>query len=184
MTQARLAVAAALVVSIASVPARATVMVGADLPAVARAARFVARGRVIDAVGRWTADHRTMETLVTLEVDAWLKGALGDTVTFTAPGGRLGRYRSFVVGAPDFEPGDRIVVFLGARGPGVPFLIGLAQGVYRVGLAADRSGDVVTPPALLAGGTPARVVRGDPARRPMAVDAFDALVRRLAEAQP
>jgi hypothetical protein len=45
--------------------------------------------------------------------------------------------------------------------------------------------DVVTPPALVAGTSAARVVRGDPGRRPMRVEAFDALVRGFAaESRP
>jgi hypothetical protein len=120
VTRAAVAVAAALAALwIAVVPAQATVLVGADLETVVRTSRYAVRGRVVDATGRWTADHRTIETLVTLQVDAWLKGGLdGETVAFTVPGGRLGRYRNIVFGAPTFTPGDRVVVFLDARGPG------------------------------------------------------------------
>jgi hypothetical protein len=181
---ARASIACLLVVVLAA-PSQATVLIGADLAQIARTARLVVRGRVVDATGRWTPDHRTIETLVTLEAEAYLKGTLGDTITFVVPGGRLGRYRNIVVGAPTFTVGDRVVVFLGARGPGVPFLVGLGQGVYRVVPAADGRGTVVTPPAVLpTAGAPSRVTRGDPARRPLPMEAFDALVRELVEGQP
>jgi hypothetical protein len=51
---------------------------------------------------RWTVDRRAIETVVTLDVEAWLKGSLGRTVQFVVPGGALGRYRSIFVGAPQF----------------------------------------------------------------------------------
>jgi hypothetical protein len=104
----------------AAVSARATVVVGADLGELARDARAIARGRVVAVDAQWTADRRTIETLVTLEVESYLKGALGGTVQFLVPGGSLGRFRSIVVGAPEFSVDERVVVFLGAQGPSIP----------------------------------------------------------------
>ena len=98
---------------------------------------------------------------MTLEVDAYLKGRFGDRWC-SVPGGRLGRYRSIFVGAPAFAVGQHVVVFLGARGPGLPYMLGLSQGVFR--LVRDGDGWVVTPPARLpVAGSPVKIVRGDPA---------------------
>jgi hypothetical protein len=74
-------------------------------------------------------------------------------------------------------------VFLGARGPSVPHVLGLSQGVFHVTRAADNSGWLVTSPVL----TPATtrnvpVVRGDPARRALALADFEQTVRALAGA--
>ena len=101
------------------------------------------------------------------DADAWLKGDLGATVRFRVPGGRLGRYRSLVVGAPKFEAGQQVVVFLGATPPSLPYVLGLSQGVFRV--AQGAAGAVVTPPAVMpvSDGT-RRVTRGDLSRRPLA----------------
>jgi hypothetical protein len=164
-----------------SLPARATVVIGADLGELARDARAIARGRVVAVDAPWTADRRTIETLVTLEVESYLKGALGGTVQFLVPGGSLGRFRSIVVGAPEFSVDERVVVFLGARGPGIPYVVGFNQGVYRVVTSADRSTLLVTPPAILpaVGGTTA-IVRGDPNRRPLPLTDFEQRVRALA----
>src|SRR5688500_11470348 len=64
-------------------PARATVLVPGDLGDLSRGALAIARGRVVSVEGRWAAaDRRAIETLVTLEADAWLKGDLGRTVQF------------------------------------------------------------------------------------------------------
>ena len=85
-----------------------------------------------------------------------------------------------IVGAPEFVIDQHVVVFLGARGPSVPFVLGLNQGVFRLSRADDRSGWVVTSPMLVPGATTARVVRGDPSRRTVSLGDFEATVRTLA----
>lgn len=161
-------------------PARATVIIPADLGELSRDALAIVRGRVAAVDPRWTGDRRTIETIVTLEVESYLKGTFGPTMQFSVPGGELGRFRSIVVGAPAFAVDERVVVFLGARGPGVPYVVGFSQGVYRVVRAADNTGWLVTPPAILppAAGTVA-IVRGDPSRVPLALDDFERRVRGL-----
>jgi hypothetical protein len=86
-----------------------------------------------------------------------------------------------LVGAPEFERGDEVVLFLQGRAPQLPVLFGLSQGVYRVTRDAGPR-PLVTPPAVLARGPgSARVVRGDPARVAMPVDAFAREVRAVLE---
>lgn len=163
--------------------AGATVVVPADLGELARDARAIAIGRVVAVDGRWTDDRHTVETIVTLDVERYLKGSLGSTLHFRVPGGDLGRYRTVVVGAPSFVVDQRIVVFLGTTGPMIPYILGFNQGVYRV-VAGDSGAPLVTPPAMLptAGGT-ARVVRGDVSRKPLPLAEFESKVRALAGAQ-
>jgi hypothetical protein len=163
-----------------SLPARATVLIPADLGELSRDAIAIARGRVAALDAQWTEDHGTIETMVTLEVESYLKGSLGSTLRFRVPGGALGRFRSVVVGAPQFAVDQRVVVFLGARGPSVPFVLGMSQGVFRVSRAADNAGWLVTSPVLVAAGTTTRIVRGDPARRALALGDFERTVRALA----
>jgi len=158
----------------------ATVVIGADLGELARDARAIARGRVVAVDAQWTTDRRTIETMVTLEVDAYLKGALGSTVQFRVPGGSLGRFRSIVVGAPQFTVDDRVVVFLGARGPSIPYVVGFDQGVYRLVRSGDGSTWLVTPPALVPAAGAVTIVRGDPQRRPLPLNDFESRVRALA----
>lgn len=177
----------ALVCGVAVVACRATVwatvLLPADLGELVREAPIVARGRIADLRSQWTDDRRSIETLVTLDVQAYLKGELGAAVTFRVPGGRLGRFRSLVVGAPEFAVDQYVVVFLGHRGPSVPYVLGLSQGVYR--LSASEAGWVVTPPPVVAGeGKPGLVVRGDLGRRPLALGDFERQVRRLTGATP
>jgi hypothetical protein len=173
-------IACALLV-VTAATARATVIVPADLGELSRDALAIVRGRVAAVDARYTEDRGTIETIVTLEVESYLKGALGQVVRFRVPGGELGRYRSIVVGAPEFAVDQRVVVFLGAHGPSVPHLVGFSQGVFRLVRARDGSGWIVTPPAMLpAAGAAVAVVRGDLTRRPLPLADFEQRVRALA----
>jgi hypothetical protein len=161
--------------------AQATVIVPADLGELSRDAIAIVRGRVAAVDTQYTEDRRAIETIVTLEVERYLKGALGQIVRFKVPGGELGRYRSIVVGAPEFAVDQRVVVFLGALGPSVPHIVGFNQGVFRVVRAADNSGWLVTPPAALpAAGASVALVRGDVTRRPLPLADFEQRVGALA----
>jgi hypothetical protein len=168
-----------------TLPVRATVIIPADLGELSRDARAIVRGRVAALDAQWTDDRGSIETIVTLEVESYLKGALGAALRFRVPGGELGRFRSIVVGAPEFALDQHVVVFLGARGPSVPYVLGLSQGVFRLVRAADDSGWMVTPPAIVPATTGALavpIVRGDPSRRAMRLDDFEQRVRTLAAA--
>jgi hypothetical protein len=161
--------------------AETTVLLPADLGDLSREAYAIVRGRIAAVDARWTSAERlAIETIVTLDAERWLKGALGRTIQFRIPGGRLGRYRNIVMGAPEFAPGQQVILFLGARPPSLPYVLGLSQGVFR--LAASGGEWVVTPPAILpATGPPVKIVRGDPARRLMPIVEFENHVRSLAE---
>jgi hypothetical protein len=164
--------------TVVSTSISATVLLPADLGQLSREARSIIRGLVTDVETRWADDHRRIETLVTIAPDAYLKGPLGETVVFSVPGGRLGRYRSVVVGAPEFSTGQRVIVFLGRRDPGIPYVLGWAQGVFRVG--DSPNGLMVTPPPILPTGGSSSIVRGDPLRVPVPLAEFERQVRALA----
>jgi len=171
----------ALAVLVAAASLHATVVLPADLGDLAREARSIARGRISAVVAQRTDDQRAIETVVTLDVETYLKGPLGATVQFRVPGGAFGGYRRIVVGAPEFEVGERVVIFLGAQGPAVPYVLGLGQGVFRIVTSAGAAVPLVTPPPLLASPTAAGIVtRGDPSRRPMPLADFEQRVRQLA----
>jgi hypothetical protein len=180
-------ISALLLIVAFSATGRATMILPADLGELSRDARAIPRGRVIAVESRWTQNRRGIERIVTLEAETYLKGQLGATVQFRVPGGTLGRFRSVTVGAPDFVVGQRVIVFLGARGPSVPYVLGLSQGVYRL-TSDSRLGWVVTPPPVLPPTTsparPARIVRGDPSRIAPSLADFERRVRSLAVTQP
>ncbi len=165
---------------LAASPASATVFLPTDFREMVAASKAIVHGRVVDVRSQSSGDRRRIATYVTVSVETHMKGAFGAHVTFRVPGGLVGRYRRVIVGAPRFERGDEVVLFLTSRGPSIPSVFGLSQGVYRVSRAGGAP--VVTAPAVMARGTGAeRVVRGDPARRPLALDAFARQVRALVE---
>jgi len=167
-----------LAVCLLAAPARATVLVPASLEELTRDASVIARGQVVAVEGRWTDDRRTIETLVTLEAESYMKGQMGTIVQFRVPGGTLGRYRNIVIGAPQFSVGQRVVVFLGVNGPQVPYILGLNQGVYRVDV--DTAGQAfVSPPPVMPGVT-GPVVRGASSRQPAPLAVFEREVRSAA----
>ena len=168
---------------VSSVAVQGTTVLPADLGELARQAQAIPRGRVIAVEARWTEDRRAIETIVTLEAETYLKGAFGPTVQFRIPGGRLGRFQSVTVGAPEFAVGQRVIVFLGARGPRVPHVLGFSQGVFRI--QQGRNGLLVSPPLVLPSTLsptrPARVVRGDNRRRSTPLADFEQRVRTLSQ---
>ncbi len=176
-----------LVAAVLLVPApaiHAKVYVIAHLGELTTDARAVAYGRVVALEAQWLEERRSIETLVTLEVETYAKGDLGRTVTLRVPGGQMGPYRSVMLGAPTFVEGEEVVVFLAASGPAIPHLVGLAQGVFRVRTDVATGARLVTPEIVRMPGTaplePARVVRGDAGRRPAPLAAFLQEVRALA----
>ena len=175
---------AALVVGVIGVVGAATlsamVVVPAEFSEMVTASELVVHGRVVDIRPQIVGDRRTIETVVTLAVLDAIKGQPGATVYFRVPGGQIGRYRRFMVGAPEFASGDEVVLFLKGRPPVVPFPFGLSQGVYRVVRDADGR-SLVTPPVVSE--VSGRVVRGDASRRPLELSAFTRNVRAIAERQ-
>lgn len=180
MPRGRIA-AVALFVLMAGSAVRGTVLVPVDIATLAREAQTIARGSVMRVESQWTNDRRGMETVVMLQVESSLKGPSAETVRFRVPGGQLGRYRHLVVGAPVFGIGQRIVVFLRSNGAALPHILGFSQGVFRVAAEAGAL-TVMPPPTMNRTGLPARIVRGDRARRAVRLADFEREIRRLAEA--
>jgi hypothetical protein len=171
---------ACVLVAALPIVARATVLVPADLTGLTTDATAIIHGRVVDVRAEWTEGRRAIDTYVTVAVATYLKGDLGSAVTLRVPGGRMGAYRSFIVGAPSFTVGDEVVLFLGSQGPSVPYVLGLSQGVYRVRTDHDSGRRTVIPPALIApDAEPVRLVRGDPNRPAPTLERFAADVRAI-----
>jgi hypothetical protein len=164
--------------AVAAVPMSAMVVLPAEFSEMVTTSELVVHGRVVAVRPQLVGDRRTIETVVTVAVVDALKGQPGETVYFRVPGGQIGRYRRFMVGVPEFQSGEEVVLFLKGRPPAVPFPFGLSQGVYRV--VRDAGGrSLVTPPTVSEAA--GRVVRGDPSRRPVELSVFARNVRAIAE---
>ena len=160
--------AAGLVLVAASADVLATTILPSDFPEMVNECQLVIHGRVRDVQGELVGVRRAIESVVTVEVLTSIKGTVGEQVAFRVPGGRVGRYRRIMVGAPVFKTGDEVVLFLKGRSPALPAPYGLSQGVYRV---SRVTGVPLVIPAPATAGV-AGVVRGDPARAPVALTEF------------
>lgn len=167
----------ALIATVCASTISAMVVEPASFSEMVAGSHTVIHGRVIAVEAYETAGRRTIESRVTVHVDDVLKGAAAATTYFTVPGGQVGRYRRVMVGAPSFSPGEEVVLFLTGRTPAVPRPFGMTQGIYRVRREAGGRATVAPTP----GADPGRIVRGDPARRPLDLQVFMATVRVAAE---
>lgn len=155
------------------VPVMATTVAPLSFEQLVNASAAVVYGRVIDVRSQWTEDRRFIESVVSIEILRGMKGGARDSISFTVPGGQVGRYLNVIPGAPVFVPGDTAIFFLTARGPRLPVTTGLTQGVYRVRRDAASGEMLVMPPIVESG----RIVRGDARRKPTPLATFEARVR-------
>ena len=170
----RLFIALVISCAIAAV-AQATTIIPADFNEMIAGSQSIVHGSIVDVRSQMTGARRTIETVVTVAVIDTMKGPSATRVLFRIPAGQVGRYRRVMVGAPEFVEGDEVVLFLSGRAPAMPMPFGLNQGVYRV---SHRDGSTFVTPLVPA--QAGRVVRGDPARRPVTVDEFARQVRAVA----
>jgi hypothetical protein len=180
MRTVTLSLLAALVA--AAPPAGALTVLPATFEELVRESVAVVHGRVRDVDGRWTADRRTIESTITLDVYDAFKGTEQATTTFVVPGGEAGGRRLVMPGAPTFRVGDEVVVFLRGRAPSLPRPVGLSLGVYRVAHPVS-GGALVMPSPVHEAATPTRVVRGTPARQVRPLADFGAAVRAVGAAR-
>lgn len=167
----------AVCVSIA-MPAAAVTVAPLSFEQLVNQSAAVVLARVIDVRGEFIGDGRGIDSVVTVSVLKGFKGGAGETVQFTVPGGRAGRYLNLIPGAPAFTAGDLAVIFLTSRGARLPITTGLTQGIYRV---QRTSGEMMVMPPLIDGGAQ-RLTRGDAQRKPVSLSTFEANVRTIVDA--
>jgi hypothetical protein len=156
----------------------ATVLLPAEFREIVSGSQIIVYGRVSDVHAEYSDDRRQIDTVVSLDAAAYLKGGPGAVVTFRVPGGQIGRYKNVMVGAPEFHPGEEAVLFLSAQGPSVAHVFGLSQGVFRVRVDPRTGSRLVLPPVVTAGGDAAQAVtRGAPDRTPIPLESFAQTVR-------
>jgi hypothetical protein len=181
----RLSVCAAIV--FLAVAVHATVILPIEFRELVTTAPVIVHGQVVDVRSDWVDGRRSVETFVTVAATEYLKGNLGERLTFRVPGGQLGRYRTIFVGAPVFQEGDEVILFLkSSAGMTYPYIIGLSQGAFRVVTDARSGRRMVTTPIVMGkgGDDPEPVVRGDVARKPQPIETFrDAVWQVMAAAQ-
>ncbi len=122
--------------------AASAIMVALSVDDLTAQAEVVVVGRVSDIQSAWSADGKTINTTVTIEVTDTVKGQTeGKEIGLTYPGGVVGEVGLKVSDTPSFEPDERVLVFLSAppqaqgtsqSAPVIYEVVGLAQGKYSI----------------------------------------------------
>jgi len=126
---------------------RASVVERLDVEQLTDRSDRVVVGQVLSNESHFVDDGRIIVTDAVLEVESTLKGDPAARLVVRTSGGVVGDIGQRVAGSAQLLPGERVVLFLEQRGtaaPGVPLCrtIGLAQGAFRVVVAADGSAQV------------------------------------------
>src|SRR5689334_8130127 len=102
----------------------ATVLIPIEFRELVSVSSTIVHGRVVDVRSDWIDGRRAIETFVTVEAEEYYKGAARETLVVRVPGGQIGRFRTIFVGAPEFQAGDEVVLFLRTYGDRVS-IVGL-----------------------------------------------------------
>ncbi len=103
-------------------------------------ADLIFMGHVVGKRAEWSADRARIYTLVTFEVDDYLKGGNEARVTTVRLlGGQVGRYLAMVSGTPQFGIGEEVLLFCAGGGARIPSVLGLSLGKFSI--TTDGSGE-------------------------------------------
>ena len=125
-------------------PARGTVVEQLDFKGLEEYADVVVLGEVVGTHSEWSADGKTIVTLTRIWVQRKLKGDAGlRDITVQVLGGAVGAQMVQVPGAPSFQVGERVLLFLERRPDGTYGVVSLAQGSFKVHKDPATGRDVV-----------------------------------------
>ena len=144
------------------------------LPQLTAEAGAILHGVVTDVRSDWNPSRTHIFTFVTVQVDRYLKGHLGSTVTLMEFGGEAGGMRQFIPGVPQFTPGQEVVLFLSVKPPMYPAVLALSQGQFSV--VRGTNGEKMLTRSFYGASL---VGRGDPFNRPLSLSAFETQVSQL-----
>jgi hypothetical protein len=167
-------VALAAAALLAQGPARATALPYKDLDRLVAESDAVVMATVRQ-VQSSEDSRKTIQTFVTFD-DLQMLGGRYDkpTLTLRIEGGRIGDRGLFINGAPDFQPEQRVLMFVQGNGRDVVPLVGWTQGLFR--LSNDANGAQVVSDAE---GRAVTAVQGSRVLVDLSQDAGDADVHLL-----
>lgn len=131
----RPALLALLAIAVAAAAARATVYAPMDDATLMGASAAIVTGTVTASAARKVDGRIVTET--TVVVDRTYKGDVGMTVVVTTPGGTVGDEGVVIYGAPIFDVGDEVLLYLQPGPHGDVRTTALALGAFRLATAAD-----------------------------------------------
>lgn len=93
---------------------------------------LIVTGRIVSVEYVWEDEtHRAINTLLTVEVDQYVKGAGNASVVVRQLGGHIGEFGDEIPGVPAFAPGEEVVLFL-VKFKGEYWIHSMALGAFRV----------------------------------------------------
>ncbi|MCP4662257.1 MAG: hypothetical protein GY856_43195, partial [bacterium] len=136
------AVVAALMVLLAG-PATASVFLKMDQSELITKAAAIVDGRVIQVESFWNDEHTAIHTHVVIAIDDLVAGDAPATVVLRTPGGQVDDYVIEAVGCPQFEEGQRALLFLTPDRGEAYRVLGYQQGHYMIRKNADGRDEAV-----------------------------------------
>lgn len=98
-----------------------------------RQADLIVMGRCEEVRGTWNEDRSMIFTYITLSSEKCLKSSLCPSqVKIRHLGGAVNDTNMKVVGAPSFQKGERVILFLKGSSEGYYRIIGLSQGKFSI----------------------------------------------------
>ena len=93
-------------------------------------------GTVTGQQSRWNTAHTAINTLVSMDVSRWVKGAPApggsNSLVITVPGGRVDNQAQEVEDVPKFSNGEQVLLFLKSGSEGAFEVAGGFQGKYSI----------------------------------------------------
>jgi hypothetical protein len=130
-------IASLLLASAIVIEASATTLLRMDLPALARSAEIIVRGRCVHSETKWESETiSTFDDFVVLET---FKGAPPQILRVRLPGGRVNHTEVKIEGVPTFAAGEEAILFVEKTSAGDYGITSWAQGTFRV--HREASGD-------------------------------------------
>jgi hypothetical protein len=137
----RAIVTAAIAAALSSVAVGSTIE-HMSLARMAKTAPLILRARCVANVARWDAGE--IWTFTELETEDLWKGRAPSALTIRLLGGSVGNITSTVSGAPRFQAGEDVVLFLEPTRLGDYSIESWAQGTFRIRRDARTGRDIVT----------------------------------------
>ena len=114
-------------------PSTATTAVLLTDGQLAASSRVIVVGEVISVKSQWGAENQNIYTYVKVHVSRAIKGELkSDQIVFKQLGGRVGEASTVIFGAPTYQAGQRVLLFLDTAANGTLRVAHLFQGKYDI----------------------------------------------------
>lgn len=121
----------ALVLAFCGLPLQGATLERLSLSDMAVKSTIVVRGKVLSSSSEFSGN--LIFTHYQIQVTESLKGRASGVIDVAVPGGVANGIRQAVSGAPEFRPGDDYVFFLWTSRAGITQVVGLTQGLFRIG---------------------------------------------------